>query len=483
MVKHMMAACMACVLLSACAGLKQAPVSSVPTETKAEAQPEVKPEAKAEAETKADPVADQLYAGTAKVDITPEWAVISAEGESFRLPDNLPTGDKIPPDNVNDSLEARVLVLKNKDVSLAVVAVDVSFFSSKRVVDEAKKQFGLDHVILSSTNTHSGMVPRGLCPTDGGYEWVLAPEDPGVTLDWPGLSQDPWYAATEEKVIAAIGEAVENQFPARIAGGQSPFESDYMAHNRRFVNPDGSVTMLWDNPNRIPTEPLDPTVRVVRVDDATGNPRAVVVHYACHPAILMGAGWISRDFPGAAVDYIEETMGESCMGMFLQGACGDLDPYGTSMRGQEALETMKKAGVSLGEAAVSVAEALPPSEPGASLRVQKNMVTVPYQTAEKSTQACVTTVVVGDELALVTIPGIPFVQLQLNLSEKSPVPNTLMLGLAYCGQGSPSLIYVPSLKAAKEGGHGASTCRFVSDDAGDRIVDAAVASINDLLAK
>ena len=92
-----------------------------------------------------------------------------------------------------------------------------------------------------------------------------------------------------------------------------------MAHNRRLVR-DGRVSALWENPDRRPTQPIDPTVGVLRVEDLSGKPRAFAVHYACHPVALMGAGVISRDFPGAMVDHIEQELGVDCLAMFLQGA-------------------------------------------------------------------------------------------------------------------------------------------------------------------
>ena len=98
-------------------------------------------------------------------------------------------------------------------------------------------------------------------------------------------------------------------------------------------------------------------------------------------------------------------------------------------------------------------------------------------------EAQVTTVVINDDLAFVTIPGEPFVQHQLNLAAKSPVPNTLMLGVAYCGRGCPFLIYIPTVQAVKEGGYGATQCSYVSADTGDRMVNAAVASIKELVGK
>jgi hypothetical protein len=111
------------------------------------------------------------------------------------------------------------------------------------------------------------------------------------------------------------------------------------------------------------------------------------------------------------------------------------------------------------------------------------MVKIPYRTGNKFSDVCVTSVVINRDLALVTIPGEIFVQHQLNLSKKSPVPNTFIMGISYCGRGSPYVIYIPTAQAAKEGGYGAAECSYVSADAGDRMMNTALASINELIAK
>jgi hypothetical protein len=427
--------------------------------------------------------AGRLYAGAAKVDITPDQAVFSANGESFRLPDQIAPSDRTPPNNIHDPLNARVVVLKNKDVSLAIVSVDLILFSSRRVVAEAKRKWRVDHVILSCTHTHTGVVPRGMCPTRGEWGWTFAQADPGETLDWPAFSEDPWYAATEEKIIAAIGEASQNLFPARVAVGTGRYESAYMAHNRRLIKPDGTVTMMWANPHRLPTQPIDPTLGVIRIDDQAGKPRVLMVHYACHPVMVMGAGKVSRDFPGAMVDYVEQELGASCMAVFLQGAQGDLDPYECGLRGDYGFHMVRQAGTALGKAALRLMDELAAAKAEASLRVKENLVTIPHRIGSKTSQACVMTAMIGNELALVTIPGEPFIQHQLNLRNKSPVPNTFLLGIAYCGQGSPYLVYIPTAQAVKEGGYGASECSFVSGEAGDLMVNAAAAAIAELARK
>lgn len=436
-------------------------------------------------------ISGRLYAGTSKVEITPEEAFISAKGESFRLPDTpvLVDGKKAPPTNIHDPVFARVLVLKNDKTSLAIVSLDLILFSSKKVVDEAKAKWKVDHVILSSSHTHSSMIPRGLCPTGAvrSWGWDYIQDDPGVTVDWPGLSEDPWYAATEAKIVAAIGEAAGKLFPATIVAGRGPFESAYMAHNRRLVGADGKVTDMWDNPKRLPTKPIDPTVGVIQVKDDSGKTRAFLVNYACHPVGLMGAGVISRDFPGAMVDYVEQELGGDCMAMFLQGAQGDQDPYDTGLRGEHGYNLMRQAGISLGKGALRVAATLKDqqSKTGPSMVIKENSVRIKHRNGDNVSDVCVMTAVINGNLALVTIPGEIFIQHQLDLAQKSPVAATMLLGVAYCGSGSPFLIYVPTAQAAQEGGYGADVnrCSFVAANAGEQMVNAAVASIKEIKAE
>jgi len=413
--------------------------------------------------------ATPLWAGTAKVDITPaEAGAVDLLGRSLTL---------------RDRLAARVLVLKDENTSVAIVSVDLIVFASPKVIAAAKAQFDVDHVILSATHTHSGAAPRGLViqpPTLP--DWTRSGKAPADTLDWSGLSSDPWYAETETRIVAAIGQAMQKLFPAQLVAGKGPFESAYMAHNRRLVR-DGRATAMWDNPDRRPTQPLDPTVGVLRVEDATGRPRAFAVHYACHPVALMGAGVISRDFPGAMVDHLEEELGPECLAMFLQGAQGDIDPYDLKgLRGENRFNISKQAGISLAKGALRIAADLKaqPFDARPTIQVQESLLTIPNRAGSKTTDVGLLTVVLNRHLALVAIPGEPFIQHQLDLTTQSPIPNTLLLGLAYHGRGTPYAVYIPTVQAVKEGGYGATECSFLAADAGEKMVREAVARLREL---
>lgn len=407
-----------------------------------------------------------LLAGTAKVEITPaENDAVNLAGQPLRL---------------RDPLYARVLVLKDAKTSVAIVSVDLILFASPKVIAEAKAKWGVDHVLLCATHTHAAMAPRGmLIKPPAAPDWTRNANGPATTVNWLKLSEDPWYAATEAKVIAAIGKAMQSLFPARLAVGKGPYDSAYMAHNRRDVRPD-RVLPLWENPNRRPTQPVDPTVGVVCVEDLSGKPRAFAVHYACHPVALMGAGVVSRDYPGAMVDHIEQELGGDCMAMFLQGASGDLDPFDLhNLRGENRFNIVKQAGVSLGKAALQLAANLkaPPVSAQPVLQVKESLLTIPHRHGPQSTQVGLLTVVIQRDLALVAIPGEPFIQHQLDLTAKSPMPNAFILGLAYSGRGTPFTVYLPTVQAVKEGGYGAAECSFLAADAGERLVNEALSQI------
>jgi neutral ceramidase len=408
-----------------------------------------------------------LLAGTARVEITPtaEQAV-NLVGQPLQL---------------RDPLFARVLVLKVEKVSVAIVSVDLIVFASQKVIAEAKAQWGVDHVILCATHTHAGMAPRGLIiKPPAAPDWTRSSRAPSETVDWPGLSADPWYAATETKIVTAIGHAMKNLFAARIIAGKGPFESAYMAHNRRLVR-DGRVIALWENPDRRPTQPVDPTVGIIRIDDLSGKPRAFAVHYACHPVALMGAGVVSRDFPGAMVDYVEQELGEDCLAMFLQGAQGDIDPYDLhNLRGENRFNISSQSGISLAKGALRVAAELKNAGQSPKLRVKESLLTIPNRNGNKTTDVGLLTVIISRDLAFVAIPGEPFIQHQLDLTKNSPIANTFILGLAYHGQGTPFVVYIPTVQAVKEGGYGATECSFLAANAGEKMVAEAVLSIRQL---
>ena len=235
----------------------------------------------------------------------------------------------------------------------------------------------------------------------------------------------------------------------------------------------------------MPTGPVDPTVGVIRIDDESGAPRALLVSYACH-AVALGAENLSfsADYPGAMVAHIEEAMGSQCMGVFFQGASGDIDPYECVEPGTErGFQLVRETGAALGKEAIRVAKNIAGKENNnLPVKVKKNILTISHRfEPDKTSEVAMTTVVLNDEIALVGIPGEPFVQHQIDLMRRSHLDNTFLIGLAYSGEGVPLTLYLPTIDAAVEGGYGADNTTFLEIGAGERLIDQAIISIYELM--
>lgn len=397
-------------------------------------------------------IAAELSAGVARVDITP--------------PVGYPMGGYAarqgPSTGVHDPLFATVLLLKAEGGSVAIVSCDLRSFPSERIVTLARERKLADHVLIAVTHNHSGPMT-----------W----ED----KSWPKPERS-WFAETEDKILNAIEEASKKMFPARVAAG---FGEIYLGHNRRKVADDGKTTMFWRNAEKLPTSPIDPSVGVIRVDDETGKPRAVIVNYACH-AVVLGPDnrQISADYPGYLRQPIErELPGALCL--FTQGGAGDINPYLDKQPvAQNGFSEAEKLGNALAGEALKVSRKLKP-EANSSAKLQAVAEVKEFRDrwdSEKIVKAGLTTLLLNNTIAIATMPGEPFVDLQIALRDKSEIANTFLFGYTYSA-GGEWIGYVPTLKAASEGGYGAGYNTRIEVGAGEAMIDRHVVNLFTLLGK
>lgn len=391
-------------------------------------------------------VAGELSAGTARVEITPPvgWPMggyAARQGPSI---------------GVHDPLYATVLLLKADTTTVAIISCDLRSFPSERILATARERGLADHVLLAVTHNHSGPMT-----------W----ED----QTWPSRERS-WFADTEQKVISAIEAAAKQMFPARIAAGSGEI---YLGHNRRRIEPDGKITMFWRNADKLPTAPVDPTVGVIRVDDATGKPRAILVNYACH-AVVLGPDnrMISADYPGAMARRVEsEFAGALCL--FTQGGAGDINPYLDKQPvAQNGFGEAEKMGHALAdEVSRAVKRLQPVNETQASLQAISEIITFRDRwETQKTLRAGLTTLLINNAIAIATMPGEPFVDLQLALRDKSEIRNTFLFGYTYSA-GGEWVGYIPTIQAATEGGYGAGYNTRLEVGAGEAMVDRAIVNL------
>jgi len=364
---------------------------------------------------------------------------------------------------VHDPLTATVVYLENGGENLALVAIDLRSFPSERVVKRAKDELGVRHVLLAVSHTHSGPIT-----------WEKQ--------DWPTLEK-PWFRETEDKIIAAIAAAKSQVFAGHITAGSG---EAYIGHNRRLVNPDGSVTMLWRNAERRATAPLDPRVQVLRITDEAGKTRAVGVNYACHGVNLGPDNLeISADWPGYMKRKVEESLGAGVLCFFLQGGAADINPYLDKQPVREnGFGAAEESGNKIAAEVLRVLQRMRPAQGvNDSIDVIEDSFDVPNRFEQgKSIPIGMSTIVLNKSLGLVTMPGEPFVQLQLDLAARSPLQNTLLIGYCFSVRGVWAG-YIPTIRAATEGGYGAGYNTTVAVGTGEMMIRKAVVNINRVLGK
>jgi len=402
-----------------------------------------------------------MKAGVAKADITPPlgtqmWGYFDrtkgAEG-------------------ILDPLYARVLVLETGNKRLAYVDLDLGRTFGPASLDHlramAKQTSGIDDLIIQAIHTHAG---------------------PVIMDEYPS-GPPAWETTDLDRIAQAIHDATQHTVPVRLGVG---YGAAFVGYNRRLVNADGTISMLWSNTTQAPTWPVDPLVAVLRIDQMNGQPLAILVNYALHP-VTFGPDNLrySADFPGVMCQVVEQAFGGKPLAFFVQGAPGDINVFDASTPLNEgAVERRDWTGRTLGEAAASAAEqiqtntdskpAIDFSEDSLAFPLRwdpdkfraetlREMGPRAYEAFAPPIQATlhlpVTTALIDGRIALVGMPGEPFVNFQTDLRARCPVHDCFFLGYTNGYYG-----YFPTIKAAAEGGYGAAgTTTWVQVGAGEQM--------------
>jgi neutral ceramidase len=410
-------------------------------------------------------------AAVAKADITPPPG-LPMYGFLDRIKDNkFSTGTL-------DPLYARVLVMETGERRVALVTLDLGrTFGEMELAQlrqRVKASAGISFLIVSASHTHAG---------------------PNILDEFPGNGPPQWETNAIEKIAVAVSEATKHLVDARLGTGRGEV---YIGYNRRQVHPDHTVAMLWTNPEKQPTSPLDPTVLVLRIDDANGKPIAVLVNYACHPVVLGPDNLkYSADFVGVMAHVVEKAFDGAPLCFFLQAADGDINPYfATTPLANGGIEKRDWTGKQLGEEVVRVAKAIhtrPSSDPSLDFaddlmsfqsrweptKFRQGLLNsygprvfedhadlLAHDPPPSHLELHVTTLLLNKQIAFIGMPGEPFVDFQINWRDRCPVQDAFFLGYA-----NGYFDYFPTIEAAGEGGYGAADSNtYVEVGAGERMM-------------
>lgn len=456
-----------------------------------------------------------LRVGVAEVDITPPLGYPMAGYYHERLA----TG-------IKDPLKAKAMVWGQGDCRAALVicdltgvAADLSFHVRRRAAEATG--IPIEHIVVAATHSH----------TAPDYTRDLYQHLAGDT----GAADKPRHAGRLiEAATEAIVQASQAARPVVLEAG-SAIQRTPVSFNRRFVMRDGSVRtwMRVDNPEVVRAAgPIDPEIGMVVVREADGeHPLAVLSNFALHLDTVGGLLW-SADYPYFIEQGMRAELGPEVISLFGLGCCGDInhvDPATaernpTTRIGGELAETMRAAVAGL------------PRLARTNLRVRSQVVRLPLEAvapedAEQARQRLaairdgakldffdqvtaykrvlidrllrgatendrsdllgfglshtwsgvgshlpvdVTVIAVGDELALVCVPGEMFVELGLAIKQASPFRTTLVVQLANCVE----TIYVPT-RVAYAGGSYEVTNSTIQPGSGELLAETAVRLLRD----
>jgi len=230
----------------------------------------------------------QLTAGVSIIDISPDKELELAGYPHYP---RYNTG-------IYDPLYASCIYLDDGETKLAIIAMDLLFYSKKYVTSvrdkiSSKTEIPACSIMICCSHTHSG-------PWASGRLDLEALEK--------GLKPDAAYVKQlEDKLVSLAVEACSNTFSAKVG-----VEKGYC----------GKEQGVGGN-RRVSDGPSDPEVWTVGVQDMNGNWKAALVKYALHPTVIHAESTVvTADYPG----YVRKYLSKNKPGMvllFAQGTSGD----------------------------------------------------------------------------------------------------------------------------------------------------------------
>jgi neutral ceramidase len=222
----------------------------------------------------------------------------------------------------------------------------------------------------------------------------------------------------------------------------------------------------------------------LRVEDAAGTSRALLVHYAAHAVVLGTTNCkYSADYPGVLQSKLEEEL-KGTQVMFVQGAAGDINPLFMARSGNETqdFEVVRKMGEHLASEVVRANKRASPL-PDITAPIQSKTELLTFKNRwdnSKTIDVGITTVLLGREIAIAAIPGEVLHKFQVMWKQQADVPHPLFYGYTYTSGGEWAG-YIPDVRSAAYGGYGADASTSIEVGAGETILLRQIVHLYDML--
>jgi neutral/alkaline ceramidase-like enzyme len=433
-----------------------------------------------------------LQAGAAAVDITPREFPIRVRGRVR--------------EQAHDALHSRALVFSDSATTLAIVVVDNLGVAEEACTDAkriANKRCGIapENIMIASTHTHSA-------PSSNATEG------------------EPVVVAYRKVIVEGMAESIVQAHgllrPASIGTASHPLPEE-VSNRRWFLKPGKMTPNPWGLMDEVktnagqseevldrPAGPIDPDVTVLSVHDARRRkPIAMFANYALHYVGGLPEGRVSADYFGEFCRLMPTRVrgGDDFVAMMSNGASGDINnlPRLFQRPPREPGEQLRIIAGKTADAAwfawkkIDNYQTSPPigmierpitlalrrpsaaqiesakatlaiTDKGELARLPKKAESYARKTMSMrdggQTTVPLQAIRLGDT-ALCAIPFETFAEIGLELKERSPFKNTIVVGIANGYNG-----YLPTPEQHKLGGYETwlGTCR-VQEDASVLIID------------
>jgi len=422
--------------------------------------------------------ASSLRAGAAAVDITPK-----------QFPLNMPGGHTANmASSAHDPLNSRALVLDDGQTKIALVVVDNLGLAPETTAEAkaiASKRTGIpvDRMLIASTHTHTGASSNSRESDKNGFAYRQ--------LLVEGIA---------ESIVRAHGKFR----PAAVGMAAHPLPDEvfnrrwYLKPGKMPLNPYGKLDTVKMNPGtnpdvlERPAGPTDPDITVLSVQDTKRKPLALFANYSLHYVGAAPRGLMSADYFGEFARLMPSRVrgDDDFVAMMSNGASGDINniPFLVNRPPREPFEQIRLVAAKAADTAWLAQRKIEKHDPNARLGMVQREIVLKYRrpTAEQVASAkkvvaikdpvekeklprlaenyarnlinaaerkedTITVILQAIRIGDFAVCGIPFetfVEIGLELKQRSPFPRTMVIGLANARHG-----YLPTPEHHLLGGY------------------------------
>ncbi len=239
-----------------------------------------------------------MQAGFSKVDITPRVGVDLCGFGPYLNRQSIAVRDRLWARAAAFEAGGQTVVLVGCDL----VGVNLDLTHDVRLRVHQSTGLAPENVMVHCTHTHSGPV--------------------SIRLTGWGERDEPYMRLLPRRLAEAARQAIENLAPATLHYNEVPCVG--IGYNRERDDRPSLREALNDDYRCGKPEFTDTTCRVVRAE-RDGRLVGFMVYYSCHPVVCCAPSrHIHGDYAGVAMGLLEQQH-PGAVGLFLQGASGDIN--------------------------------------------------------------------------------------------------------------------------------------------------------------